>query len=675
MANADGSVVIRVDADDKKAIKKLDDVAKKANDVRKGLDGKSILINTDVSQAEREIDRLRTSIGKLEEDIRVKERLALETQNAKAMARERNKMAIDSGDAATAQKMAKEWDRLDAKAKRYAEQINEAQVRLDVEKETAGNLAQAVLKAAEETGEASRNAEKMNAAVKKAAKSAEAFGKRIKSVVQGALVFTVITQGLSKLRDWMSDVVSTNSAASASIAKLKGALLTMVQPLVQVIIPAFTTLVKVLTAVVYVIANVVSALFGTTAAESANAAKSLNDQKNAYKGVGSAAKSASKQLASFDEINKLSGESSGGSSADIAPDFSFTDSISDRLKNIAKDVALIGAGFALWKISEKLPGMLGDIGTKVAGIAIAIGGLLLLFDGLKDAWENGVDWGNLTEILAGAAAAAFGLYTAFGKVGAGIALIISGAAMIVTAFKDIISNGANLKNTLLLIAGIVATGLGFFFLTGSVIPLVIAGIAAVVVAVLGLTGNLEEFCQNLKENILGGLIDFITGVFTGDWTKAWEGIKKVFKGIWNGIVMILESAVNLIIKGVNWLIGKLNSLLENSLLAKGLDLIGIEFRGIPQIPEVHIPRLAQGAVIPPNREFMAVLGDQKSGTNIETPLATMVQAFKQALVESGYGGNNEAVLVLDKEVLGRVVYRLNKAESSRIGVNLAGTNR
>lgn len=671
MANADGSVVIRVDADDKKAIKKLDDVAKKANDVRKGLDGKSILINTDVSQAEREIDRLRTSIGKLDEDIRVKERLALETQNAKAMARVRSKMAIDSGDAATAQKMAKEWDRLDAKAKRYAEQINEAQVRLDVEKETAGNLAQAVLKAAEETGEASRNAEKMNAAVKKAAKSAEAFGKRIKSVVQGALVFTVITQGLSKLRDWLSDVVSANSAASASIAKLKGALLTMVQPLVQIIIPAFTALVKVLTAVVSVIANVVSSLFGSTAKESAGTAKSLNEQKNALQGVGSAAKSAGKQLASFDEINKLSGESGGSSSADIAPDFSFMDSISDRLKNIAKDVALIGAGFALWKISEKLPGMLGDIGTKVAGIAIAISGLLLLFDGLKDAWENGVDWGNLTEILAGAAAAAFGLYTAFGKVGAGIALVISGAAMIVTAFKDIISNGANLKNTLLLIAGIVATGLGFFFLTGSVIPLVIAGIAAVVVAVLGLTGNLEEFCQNLKENILGGLIDFITGVFTGDWTKAWEGIKKVFKGIWNGIVMILESAVNLIIKGVNWLIGKLNSLLENSLLAKGLDLIGVEFHGIPQIPPVKIPRLATGAVIPSNREFLAVLGDQKSGTNIEAPLDTMVQAFKQALAEGGYSGGNQAVLVLDKEVLGKVVYRLNKAEGTRIGVNLA----
>ena len=652
MANADGSVVIRVDADDKKAIKKLDDVAKKANDVRKGLDGKSILINTDVSQAEREIDRLRTSIGKLEEDIRVKERLALETQNAKAMARERSKMASDSGDDATAQKMAKEWDRLDAKAKRYAEQINEAQVRLDVEKEAAGNIAQAVLKAAEETGEASRNAEKMNAAVKKAAKSAEAFGKRIKSVVQGALVFTVITQGLSKLRDWMSDVVSTNSAASASIAKLKGALLTMVQPLVQVIIPAFTTLVKVLTAVVSVIANVVSALFGTTAAESANAAKSLNDQKNAYKGVGSAAKSASKQLASFDEINKLSGESSDGSSADIAPDFSFMDSISPRLEQIGKDVALIGAGFALWKIADSLPGALGTIGTKLGGILIAIGGIALAVDGINDAWENGVDWGNMAEIIGGVAAAAFGLSAAFGKGGAGIALVVGGAAMIVTAFKDIIDNGANLKNTLLLIAGIVATGLGFFFLTGSVVPLVIAGIAAVVVAVLALTGNLEEFCKNLKENILGGLIDFIAGVFTGDWERAWDGVKRIFKGVWNGIVVVLESAVNLVIKGINWLISKLNTIQIKIPDWLGGGSFGFNIR---PITEVHIPRLAQGAVIPPNREFMAVLGDQKQGTNIEAPADLIRQIVREEMNNASGGEEITIKFTGDLAQLARVL--------------------
>ena len=90
------------------------------------------------------------------------------------------------------------------------------------------------------------------------------------------------------------------------------------------------------------------------------------------------------------------------------------------------------------------------------------------------------------------------------------------------------------------------------------------------------------------------------------------------------------------------------------------------------IPDYKIPALAQGAVIPPNREFLAVLGDQRSGTNIETPLATMVQAFKQALAESGYSGSSEAVLVLDRDVLGRVVYQLNKAEGNRIGVSLTG---
>ena len=69
---------------------------------------------------------------------------------------------------------------------------------------------------------------------------------------------------------------------------------------------------------------------------------------------------------------------------------------------------------------------------------------------------------------------------------------------------------------------------------------------------------------------------------------------------------------------------------------------------------------------------MAVLGDQKQGTNIETPLATMLAAFKQALAESGFGGNNEATLVLDRETLGKVVWKLNKAEERRIGVSLAG---
>lgn len=56
-----------------------------------------------------------------------------------------------------------------------------------------------------------------------------------------------------------------------------------------------------------------------------------------------------------------------------------------------------------------------------------------------------------------------------------------------------------------------------------------------------------------------------------------------------------------------------------------------------------IPHLASGAVISPNSEFLAVLGDQRSGTNIETPLATMKQAFMEAISEMGGVGGETAV--------------------------------
>ena len=501
-------------------------------------------------------------------------------------------------------------------------------------------------------------------ATEAAADSMKVFGQRLKSVVRSALVFTVITQALTKVRDWVKNVVMVNSEARESIAQLKGALLTLAQPLVSVIVPAFTLLVKVITAVVSQITRLVALISGKSVKATANSAKALNKETSALKGTGSAAKKAASQLAAFDEINQIStdtaNDTGGGASADaITPDFSYMDDISDRLKKIADAVMLIAAGLALWKIGSSLPGELGKILTKLGGILIAVGGLILLWESLSDAWNNGVNWKNLLGSLAGTAALAGGLALAFGKVGAGIGLVIAGAAMIITAFKDICDNGANLQNTLLLIAGIVATGLGFFFLTGSVIPLAIAGIASILVAMMKLTGNLEEFAKNLKENILGGIIQFIKGVFTGDLKMALDGVKKVAKGIVNGVLIIVESFINNIIRGLNWLITKINSI---SLKVPGW-VPGVGGKGwsphIGQMSSITLPRLATGAVIPPNKEFLAVLGDQKSGTNIETPLATMVDAFKQAMAESG-GGATTVVIQLDgKEIARSTVKNIN----------------
>nr|DAP34108.1 MAG TPA: minor tail protein [Caudoviricetes sp.] len=90
------------------------------------------------------------------------------------------------------------------------------------------------------------------------------------------------------------------------------------------------------------------------------------------------------------------------------------------------------------------------------------------------------------------------------------------------------------------------------------------------------------------------------------------------------------------------------------------------------LPMQNIPALARGAVIPPNREFLAVLGDQKSGTNVEAPLDTIVQAVMMALTRSGMNADGqliENVINLD----GEVIYRNQKKVARRHGMSL--TNR
>lgn len=640
---ADGEIVIDATISDKKLHSDLNKV------------------KSNIASLQKEFNKLGSQKTPMEEQLRT---IGAELDNAKAILAEMRSAPKGTYEKTDVSEQAERVRLLQSEFNKTASDVEKLNGRLT---NTSEKISEAKTQAADlaQQIEGRNKGAGIRAATEAASKSMDNFGKRISSVVRSALVFTAITQALAKVREWVKSVVMTNSEARESIAQLKGALLTLAQPLVSVVVPAFTMLVRVITAVINQISRLVALISGKSVKASANAAKSLNKETKALKGTGGAAKKAASDLAAFDEINQLSGDTAdsaggGGVSADdITPDFSYMDDISDRLKKIADAVLLIAAGLALWKVASGLPGALGSILTKLSGILIAVGGLILLWDGLSDAWNNGVNWKNLLESLAGVVALAGGLAITFGKVGAGIGLVVSGAALIITAFKDIVTNGANLQNTLMLIAGILATGIGFTFLTKSVLPLAIAGIAAILVAMMKLTGNLEEFAKNLKDNILGGIIQFIKGVFTGDLKMALDGVKKVAKGIVNGILIIVESFINNIIRGLNWLIAKINSI-----SLKVPDWVpGVGGKGwsphIGQMPSITLPRLATGAVIPPNKEFLAVLGDQKSGTNIETPLATMVDAFKQAMAESG-GGTTTVVVQLDgKEIARSTVKNIN----------------
>ncbi|HPZ75112.1 MAG TPA: hypothetical protein PK723_04795, partial [Candidatus Pacearchaeota archaeon] len=88
---------------------------------------------------------------------------------------------------------------------------------------------------------------------------------------------------------------------------------------------------------------------------------------------------------------------------------------------------------------------------------------------------------------------------------------------------------------------------------------------------------------------LGGIIDFIAGIFTGDWERAWEGVKTVFEGIFDAVIGIFKGAINILIDSVNFLIRSMNKISFD--VPDWVPGIGGKNFGI-NIPE--IPKLAKG---------------------------------------------------------------------------------
>lgn len=753
---ADGRIVVQAEVDAKNAQKELDKLTakidkmeadlKKSTGEQSGLKSQLDAAKESAKQAEDALKSLRAESERLRQ-ITSGEVSASPEAYITAYGRQTEVAAQIKEQEAILKEQDKIVESLDGKYAKITDKVIAQTSALDAAKQKAGELTEQITSASGAT-------ERMEAAAKKVSDSMNTFSKRVSGLFKRVLVFSLITRALQSLRTWLGKTIMQNEEARAAVARLKAAFLTLAQPILQVVIPVFVKLVNILTQVVTAIAKFFGMLSGKSWSAQKSAAQGLNEEQKALEGVGSAAEDASKSMASFDEINQLTdnsasaagGGAGGSASTEIAPDFSNLDMAEDKLHDILGLVGAIAAGLLAWKIASLFTNDL----SKIWGIALAVAGAFALVYFWLDAWNNGIDLQNFLGMLAGLAALAVGLALAFGPIAAGIALVVGGLAMLVVGIKDVIENGFNLVNTLTIIAGLLAAGIGISLLTGSWIPLLIAGFLAALVALVSFTGHGEELIQGLKNIIdgfgkffkgvftgdmklavegikqiwegmkqswnaivnsikdawnmfitwlqskspllaaifqtygsfisglyksikqwLSGIIEFVSGVFTGDWTKAWEGVKEIFKGIWNGIITVVEYAINFIINGINLLISALNTI--HFEVPDWVPIIGGRSFGIsiPLVSQVALPRLAEGAVIPPNREFMAVLGDQKSGTNIETPLETMVQAFKQAMNESG-GRTQTIILQLNGREFARAVYKANNEETQRVGVRLAG---
>ena len=90
---------------------------------------------------------------------------------------------------------------------------------------------------------------------------------------------------------------------------------------------------------------------------------------------------------------------------------------------------------------------------------------------------------------------------------------------------------------------------------------------------------------------------------------------------------------------------------------------------ISSVGNIKIPKLASGSVIPPNAPFMAVLGDQRHGTNIEAPLDTIKQAVKEVMGVGNSGGTYQFIAQIDGKTIFESVISEAQLRQSSTGRN------
>lgn len=313
------------------------------------------------------------------------------------------------------------------------------------------------------------------------------------------------------------------------------------------------------------------------------------------------------------------------------------------------------AGGALLALGIILLFIGGVVGKPVAiGMIIAGGALLVASVAAQAAFSpSDIDaWLSLIMGIAGGALLALGIILCMvGSIPVGVGMIIAGAVSLVSVVAlnsdAVVEAIRGPLGAIMSIVGAALLVIGIILVCAGVLPLGIALIVAGAAALVTPIALNRDAIVDWVKGAWGAVKNFwnkdIAPTFTA---KFWLDLAK---NCGNGLIGGFEAAINGIItmfeKMINWIVDGINAI--------GFDfpewLGGGHFGfNIPRasLGRVSIPRLAQGAVIPPNREFLAVLGDQTHGTNIEAPLSTIEEAVAIVM-----GEQNQALIEVLREIL------------------------
>lgn len=447
------------------------------------------------------------------------------------------------------------------------------------------------------------------------------FAKRIATIAKKVFIFTMITKALRAMRSVLLNTINADKQMSASLAQIRGNLLTAFAPIYSFVLPAIRTLLSWLAKLTAVISSVFGAIFGQTASQAQANAKALYQQASATSAAGDAAEKAKRQLSGLDEMNRWeSNDSSGGGGGGggaAAPDFS---------------------GVSQVKLPDNVQAGLAKIGEALRSI----------IESLKRIWDSPVVQFIVKTVL----------YVAMQR----IAWILSSVGLVLEGIADILDGNVW--------EGIKKVGLGLLDLMNPI-------------------GGLQDGFKSLWEKVASGALSAWEGIknafksvpewFQSKFRDAWQKVMNVFSTggrIWSGIKEGIESTfrtvVNAIIRGMNTIIAvpfnRINSMLNTIRNAHFLGISPFQnLWGVNPLPVPQIPMLARGAIIPANRQFLAVLGDQRNGNNLEAPESLLRQIVREEA--GGAGSRYEFIARLDRRTLFDEVITEAKLRKGQTGKN------
>lgn len=510
---------------------------------------------------------------------------------------------------------------------------------------------------------------------------------RMTRLIGTVAIFSLIRNSLTNLRNGFVSLLKQNDSFSSNLNQIKANLMTAFAPIYNACLPAINSLMNSLSKLTGTIAVFVSGLFGTSLEDAKKQAQGLS------KSLDDTAKSgekASGSLASFDNLEVIADNTSSGggtfsgnnNNVDYSGEITYSQKLLDILNKIKdfvvenKDLIIgfltaIGIAIGVLKLGELLTGLInigkafeiiknfitpiisfiGANAVTIGGLIMIIGGLVLVIQGIINYLKDPT-WDNFKQILLGIGIVAAGVLLIFGGVPALITLIVG---LVVALGLAIYKNWDSIKAILVKV---------WSWIKEKVVDPVKNGFVSAGNYIKEKWTKIKEFFSNLWNGMLNGakstwegikkVFSTVASFFKSIFSSAWEGVKKVFSvggkifdGIKDGILSGFKTIVNAIIGGIN----KVVSIPFNGINTALKKIRDVEFLGISPFKKIiktinvpQIPKLATGAVIPPRSEFMAILGDQKRGVNIETPLETMIDAFNKALDSRG---NNSGELVIE----------------------------